>query len=82
MKGNISTMLSGPETQKYIASLKDKVPDEAAESISIFGTVDDCIEQVYEYIKLGANQLISFTTSEKTVVEFSKVINHFKDRRV
>ncbi len=81
MKGNISTMLSGPETQKYIASLKDNVPDEAAESISIFGTVDDCIEQVYEYINLGASQLISFTTSEKTVVEFSKVINHFKDSR-
>jgi alkanesulfonate monooxygenase SsuD/methylene tetrahydromethanopterin reductase-like flavin-dependent oxidoreductase (luciferase family) len=77
--GIISTMPSGLETKEYIDKLRSQVPEKAAEAISIFGTVDDCIERVEEFIKVGATQLITFTTSEETIVRFGEVIKHFRE---
>lgn len=78
--GSLSTMPSGLETKEYINGLKRQVPEDAAEAISIFGTVDDCIDQVEKFLKAGATQLITFTTSEETIINFREVIAYFREQ--
>jgi len=79
IEGNISSMLSGQKTVEYIEKLKSSVPEKAAESISIFGTIEDCIKQVERFMNVGVTQLIVFTTSRETIVKFGEVIKYFRE---
>jgi alkanesulfonate monooxygenase SsuD/methylene tetrahydromethanopterin reductase-like flavin-dependent oxidoreductase (luciferase family) len=53
-----SKLVYTPETTKEFQKVADSIPFDAVKSRSIFGSPDDCISQLENYIKAGANHIV------------------------
>ena len=69
--------------EKYFGTA-DYITEEMVEDFWLIGTVDDCIEKIEEYCKIGIDQLVIQNfgpDKEKTIQYFEKdIIPYFSDR--
>jgi alkanesulfonate monooxygenase SsuD/methylene tetrahydromethanopterin reductase-like flavin-dependent oxidoreductase (luciferase family) len=72
------------EGQEKFSRAADHITEEMVEDFWLLGTVDDCIEKIEEYCRIGLNQLVIVNLGpdkEKTIEYFEKeIIPYFSDR--
>ena len=70
--------------QEKFSRAADHITEEMVEDFWLLGTVDDCIEKIEEYCRIGLNQLVIVNLGpdkEKTIEYFEKeIIPYFSDR--
>lgn len=77
----IQRVLSSRESDFLIKEFMKEVPMEAVEAISVFGTIDDCIEKIERYVKLGARHIGVYNVgSDETLKSYQKIISYFKGK--
>ena len=50
--------MAGSPNLKNITDLKASIPEEVALKTVIWGTPDDCIEQIESFVKVGCNHVV------------------------
>lgn len=79
-----SRILVDEEGEKKFDEWGELVPMEAIDDFSVVGTIDDCIEQIDEYIKAGVTHFAFVTVGPdpmRTLLRYSReIIPYFKNR--
>lgn len=71
------------EDMKVISDLADRIPSEVALKTVIWGTPDDCVQQVEDFIESGCRHFIFGVRGEKadeSIRLLGEVVSYFRDR--
>lgn len=72
------------ESWSLLERLKDEVPPEVVDMISVYGTVDDCIDKIENYIKAGARHIFIYNVNpnvDETIKHYGEtIIPYFKEK--
>jgi len=81
---SIRTGIYTRQTVRQLEETMPKIPDEAVEQISAFGTAEDCISKIEEFVKAGARHILVSNQGpdEKVTLDsFSReIIPYFRER--
>ncbi len=82
-----SRLMYTPQTTREFQEVANSIPFDKVKSRSVFGTPQDCIEQIEKYIEAGANHIIVRPQSKDPKIRekflkiyAKKIIPHFKNR--